>query len=227
MCGSGYERQSIVHGALSRPVNAQLGCGVDIGQENCLYYYQEPDKIEHCIHALRLFVQTPLFCVREYAQFDSPSGPFVAPSVFVPIDGLPPPPFSIRYAADSSRPASCRSGSAFRSSLSQCLARPAAARTLRNYRVPFRTRRTLLRIEANYLSSDSDECVVANGPTSVVAWFRGGNGRVTAAACTKCPCVAGNKVDAAYAVKSLSNVVPPGMGHAVSVQRHHAHSQSL
>lgn len=39
-------------------------------------------------------------------------------------------------------------------------------------------------------------------------------------------CVAGNKVDAAYAVKSLSNVVPPGMGHTVSVQRHHAHSQS-
>lgn len=39
-------------------------------------------------------------------------------------------------------------------------------------------------------------------------------------------CVAGNKVDAAYAVKSLSNVIPPGMGHTVSVQRHHAHSQS-
>lgn len=39
-------------------------------------------------------------------------------------------------------------------------------------------------------------------------------------------CVAGNKVDAAYAVKSLSNVIPPTMGHAVSVQRHHAHSQS-
>ncbi|XP_039761686.1 serine/threonine-protein kinase MARK2-like isoform X11 [Pararge aegeria] len=39
-------------------------------------------------------------------------------------------------------------------------------------------------------------------------------------------CVAGNKVDAAYAVKSLSNVVQPGMGHTVSVQRHHAHSQS-
>ncbi|CAK1549379.1 unnamed protein product [Leptosia nina] len=39
-------------------------------------------------------------------------------------------------------------------------------------------------------------------------------------------CVAGNKVDAAYAVKSLSNVIQPGMGHAVSVQRHHAHSQS-
>lgn len=39
-------------------------------------------------------------------------------------------------------------------------------------------------------------------------------------------CVAGNKVDAAYAVKSLSNVIPPSMGHAVSVQRHHAHSQS-
>ncbi|XP_060807950.1 uncharacterized protein LOC132903512 [Amyelois transitella] len=39
-------------------------------------------------------------------------------------------------------------------------------------------------------------------------------------------CVAGNKVDAAYAVKSLSNVVPPGMGHTVSVQRHNAHSQS-
>lgn len=41
-------------------------------------------------------------------------------------------------------------------------------------------------------------------------------------------CVAGNKVDAAYAVKSLSNVVPTGaagnMGHAVSVQRHHTHS---
>lgn len=36
-------------------------------------------------------------------------------------------------------------------------------------------------------------------------------------------CVAGNKVDAAYAVKSLSNVVPAGMGHAVSVQRHHTH----
>lgn len=39
-------------------------------------------------------------------------------------------------------------------------------------------------------------------------------------------CVAGNKVDAAYAVKSLSNVIPPTMGHAVSVKRHHAHSQS-
>lgn len=39
-------------------------------------------------------------------------------------------------------------------------------------------------------------------------------------------CVAGNKVDAAYAVKSLSNVIPPGMGNSVSVQRHHAHSQS-
>ncbi|KAJ2943132.1 hypothetical protein O0L34_g18840 [Tuta absoluta] len=39
-------------------------------------------------------------------------------------------------------------------------------------------------------------------------------------------CVAGNKVDAAYAVKSLSNVIPPSMGHTVSVQRHHAHSQS-
>lgn len=37
-------------------------------------------------------------------------------------------------------------------------------------------------------------------------------------------CVAGNKVDAAYAVKSLSNVVPAGMGHPVSVQRHHAQS---
>lgn len=35
-------------------------------------------------------------------------------------------------------------------------------------------------------------------------------------------CVAGNKFDAAYAVKSLSNVIPPGMGHTVSVQRHHA-----
>ncbi|GBP29130.1 hypothetical protein EVAR_17667_1 [Eumeta japonica] len=39
-------------------------------------------------------------------------------------------------------------------------------------------------------------------------------------------CVAGNKVDAAYAVKSLSNVVPAGMGHAVSTQRHGAHSHS-
>ncbi|VVC95683.1 unnamed protein product [Leptidea sinapis] len=39
-------------------------------------------------------------------------------------------------------------------------------------------------------------------------------------------CVAGNKVDAAYAVKSLSNVIPAGMGHTVSVQRHHGHSHS-
>ncbi|CAH2061945.1 unnamed protein product, partial [Iphiclides podalirius] len=40
-------------------------------------------------------------------------------------------------------------------------------------------------------------------------------------------CVAGNKVDAAYAVKSLSNVIPHSMGHSVSTaHRHHGHSQS-
>lgn len=36
-------------------------------------------------------------------------------------------------------------------------------------------------------------------------------------------CVAGHKVDAAHAVKSLSNVAPPAMGHTVSVQRHQSY----